>query len=47
MAAKKKGGAAAGKGAKPKAKKQMKDLDTKDDKSVKGGILRRRLTSEK
>lgn len=39
MPMKKKGGA--GKSAKPKAKKQLKDLDAKDDKSVKGGALRR------
>jgi len=39
MATKKKGGAS--KGAKPKAKKQLKDLDASADKDVKGGAARR------
>jgi hypothetical protein len=40
--AKKKKAAAAAKAEKPKAKKQIKDLDAKGGQDVKGGRLRRR-----
>lgn len=38
MATKKKAAAPAGKGAKSKSKKQIKDLEAKDEGNVKGGM---------